>query len=153
YFVTLKKNLESCVNAQGEIELPPIYSKRLVKRFGPPRARGAELTQRDKDMARSCQARFEEIVLHNLIGLHERVPTENLVTAGGCALNGVCNARILRETPFRKSYIQCAASDDGTAVGAALYVWNAVLGKPRAGMIDHAYWGPEYFEYDMEKAL
>jgi carbamoyltransferase len=65
----------------------------------------------------------------------------------------VCNARILRETAFKKSYIQCAASDDGTAVGAALYVWNAVLNKPRAGMIDHALWGPEHSETEMEAAL
>jgi carbamoyltransferase len=68
-------------------------------------------------------------------------------------LNGVCNARILRDTPFRHSYIQCAASDDGTAVGAALYVWNAVLGQPRAGLIDHAYWGPDHPEREMEAAL
>jgi carbamoyltransferase len=78
---------------------------------------------------------------------------DKLVTAGGCALNGVCNARILRETPFQKSYIQCAASDDGTAVGAALYVWNTILGKPRAGSIDHANWGPEHSEQEMEVAL
>jgi carbamoyltransferase len=68
-------------------------------------------------------------------------------------LNGVCNARILRETPFRRSYIQCAASDDGTAIGAALYVWNAVLGKERMGSIEHAYWGPEYPEREMEQTL
>jgi len=81
------------------------------------------------------------------------VPVDKLVTAGGCALNGVCNARILRETPFKKSYIQCAASDDGTAIGAALYVWNAILNQPRAGLIDHASWGPEHPEAALEAAL
>ena len=99
------------------------------------------------------QAHFEDAVLACLTELHQCVPTENLVTAGGCALNGVCNARILRDTPFRRSYIQCAASDDGTAIGAALYVWNAILGRDRAGTIDHAYWGPEHPEHEMEKAL
>lgn len=153
YFTTLKENLEDCVNERGEIELPPLYSAKLVERLGPPRPHGGELTQREKDLARSCQARFEEIVLNCLQRLHARVPVENLVTAGGCALNGVCNARILRETPFRRSYIQCAASDDGTAVGAAWYVWNALLGKPRAGSIERAYWGPEYSEEEIEDAL
>ncbi len=153
YFVPLGRNLEECVDEKGEIVLPPLYSDALVKRLGPPRRRGAELTQREKDIAASCQAHFEEIVLHCLQDLHQRVPVENLVTAGGCALNGVCNARILRDTPFRRSYIQCAASDDGTAIGAALYVWNTVLGKPRAGLIDHAYWGPEYPEAEMGTAL
>ena len=64
--------------------------------------RGAALTQRENDIACSVQARFEEVVLACLAALHQRVPTDKLVTAGGCALNGVCNARILRETPFQE---------------------------------------------------
>jgi carbamoyltransferase len=153
YFRPLGKNLEECVDEKGEIVLPPLYSEELVKRLGKPRQRGVELSQRDKDIAASCQALFEEVVLRCLAALHQRVPVSNLVTAGGCALNGVCNARILRDTPFNKSYIQCAASDDGTAIGAALYVWNSVLDKPRAGAIEHGYWGPEHSVADMEAAL
>ncbi len=153
FFRPLGKNLEECVDATGEIVLPPLYLEELVRRLGTPRVRGEALTQRENDIACSVQARFEEIVLAGLRTLHQRVPTDKLVTAGGCALNGVCNSRILRETPFKKSYIQCAASDDGTAIGAALYVWNAILKQPRAGLIDHAYWGPEHSEADMETAL
>jgi carbamoyltransferase len=153
FFRPLGKNLEECVDATGEIVLPPLYSVELAKRLGAPRMRGESLTQRENDIACSVQARFEEIVLLSLRSLHQRVPTDKLVTAGGCALNGVCNSRILRETPFKKSCIQCAASDDGTAIGAALYVWNAILNQPRAGLIDHAAWGPEHSEADMETAL
>ncbi len=153
YFVPLGRNLEECMDARGEILLPPLYSPQLAQRLGEPRAPRAEITQRDKDIAASCQARFEETVLECLRALHRRVPGENLVTAGGCALNGVCNARILRDTPFRRGYIQCAASDDGTAIGAALYVWNAVLQRPRAGSVEHAYWGPEHPETTLEAAL
>jgi carbamoyltransferase len=153
YFRPLARNLEECVDQRGEIALPPLYSPEVEKRLGPPRRRTSEITQREKDIACSCQAHFEEIVLGCLRWLHRQVPTDNLVTAGGCALNGVCNARILRETAFKRSYIQCAASDDGTAVGAALYVWNSILNKPRAGTIDHALWGPEHSETEMEAAL
>ncbi len=153
YFRPLGKNLEECTDETGEIVLPPLYSAALAKRLGAPRVRGKEMSQRDKDIAASCQARFEEVVLECLAALHRRVPESNLVTAGGCALNGVCNARILRDTPFKRSYIQCAASDDGTAVGAALQVWNSVLGQPRAGKIDHGYWGPEHSVTAMEAAL
>ncbi|MGD1089580.1 MAG: carbamoyltransferase C-terminal domain-containing protein [Verrucomicrobiota bacterium] len=155
YFRPLGKNLEECVDDKGEIILPPLYTEELACKLGEPRKRGAEFSQRDKDIAASCQAHFEEVVLGCLAALerHLPVPVENLVTAGGCALNGVCNSRILRETPFRKSYIQCAASDDGTAIGAALYVWNAVLGKQRAVSMEHAYWGPEHPESEMEDAL
>ncbi|MEK7707309.1 MAG: carbamoyltransferase C-terminal domain-containing protein [Verrucomicrobiota bacterium] len=153
FFVPLGKNLEECVDERGEILLPPLYSPALKARLGLPRALGTEITQREKDIAASCQAHFEDVVLGCLKWLHAQAPAENLVTAGGCALNGVCNARILRETPFRRSYIQCAASDDGTAVGAALYVWNVVLGRQRAGSMEHAYWGAEYSEKEMETAL
>ena len=153
FFRPLGKNLEECVDEHGEIILPPLYSEELARRLGEPRKRGAEFLQRDKDIAASCQAHFEEIVLQCLAALHQRAPVNKLVTAGGCALNGVCNSRILRETPFRNSYIQCAASDDGTAIGAALYVWNSVLNQPRGGMIDHAYWGPEHPEKEMETVL
>jgi carbamoyltransferase len=154
FFRPLGKSLEECVDKNGEITLPPLYSKDLVRLLGEPRNRNAEITQRDKNIAASCQAHFEEIVLGCLGSLHEEVPgTTNLVTAGGCALNGVCNARILRETPYQNSYIQCAASDDGTAIGAALYVWNSILKKSRAGSIEHAYWGPEHPEQEMEEAL
>jgi carbamoyltransferase len=153
FFRSLGKNLEECVDETGEIVLPPLYTDALAERLGAPRARGAALTQRENDIACSVQARFEEVVLACLSVLHKQVPVDKLVTAGGCALNGVCNARILRETPFKKSYIQCAASDDGTSIGAALYVWNSILKKPRAGIIDHAYWGPEHSETEMEKAL
>ncbi len=136
-----------------EIVLEPLYTPRLAELFGAPRQCNAELTARDKDLACSCQQRFEEAVLQCLGWLHRQVGGDTLVTAGGCALNGVCNARILRDTPFTRTYIQCAASDDGTAIGAALYVWNAVLGKPRGEPIEHAYWGPEHPESRMEAAL
>jgi len=153
-FVPLQRNLEECTDERGQIKLPPLYGDGFITRLGPPRSTEApELTQRDKDLAASCQSHFEDAVLGSLNWLHTQVPVENLVTAGGCALNGVCNSRILRDTPFKRSYIQCAASDDGTAIGAALYIWNVVLNQPRAGLIDHAYWGPEHSEHSMEEAL
>ncbi len=147
------KSFEDCINAKGEIVLPAMFTKKLVKELGLPRARGAELTQRDKDVAASCQKHFEEVVLRCVRWLHTQSPSANIVTAGGCALNGVCNARILRDSPFRRSYIQCAASDDGTAIGAALYVWCALLGMPRPSPIERADWGPEYTEPQIESAL
>ena len=68
----------------------------------------------------------------------------NLCLAGGVALNAVANGRIRPETPFEELYVQPAAGDSGTAVGAAYYVWNQVLGQPRGFVMEHAYTGPEY---------
>ena len=153
YIRTTGGSFEECINEKGEIVLAKMFTPELVRKLGQPRQRGEELTQRDKDIAASCQRYFEEIVMGLLGKLHAQMPTDALVTAGGCALNGVCNARIRRETPFQKSYIQCAASDDGTAIGAALYVWNSVLKKPRSPVIDHASWGPSYSDAEIETAL
>jgi carbamoyltransferase len=69
---------------------------------------------------------------------------KNLCMAGGVALNCVANGRILREGPFEELWVQPAAGDAGGALGAALFVYNTVLGKPRATRMNHAFWGPEY---------
>ena len=67
-----------------------------------------------------------------------------LVMAGGVALNTKANYRILSETPFEEIYIQPAAGDDGGALGAALWAYHIVLGKPRNWVMPNAYWGQEY---------
>jgi carbamoyltransferase len=72
--------------------------------------------------------------------------------AGGCALNGVANARILRDTPFARTYLHAAASDDGTCLGAAYWVWHNTLGKAERFQMRHAFWGPEYSEQRLRKA-
>ena len=64
--------------------------------------------------------------------------------AGGVALNCTMNGKITRETPFERVYIQPAAYDAGTSLGAALYVRHHVLGQPRDVVMDHVYWGLEY---------
>src|SRR5206468_8045273 len=110
------------------------------------------LTQRERDIARSCQARFEEAAVHCLRKVHKWVPTDNLVMAGGCALNGVANARILRDSPFKTAYLQAASSDDGTCLGAAFWCYhNVVKGKNRFHM-RHAFWGPDYSDSQTRKA-
>ena len=83
--------------------------------------------------------------------LQELVPVSRLAMAGGCALNGVANARIHRETPFVDQYLQAAASDDGTCLGAAYYVWHQVLGNEERFQMKHAFWGPEYSEERIKK--
>ena len=72
--------------------------------------------------------------------------------AGGCSLNGVANARILRDTPFRQAYLQSAASDDGTCLGAAYHCWHSVLGRTERFHMRHAFWGPEYPDARLRQA-
>ena len=99
---------------------------------GPPRRPESPLTQREMDIAASIQAVTEEIMLRCARHVHQLTNCDNLVLAGGVALNCVGNGRILREGPFQNIWIQPAAGDAGGALGAALFVWHQLLGNPRA---------------------
>jgi carbamoyltransferase len=69
------------------------------------------------------------------------------------ALNSVANGRILREGPFDELFIQPAAGDGGGALGAALYAYRTVLGQPRGGVMEHAYWGADLAEAEVAAFL
>jgi carbamoyltransferase len=104
----------------------------------------ARLNQHYADVAASIQRVTEEVLLHMARALHRDTGQKNLCMAGGVGLNSVANGRILKETPFEQLYVQPAAGDGGGAVGAALYCWHHLLGKPRQFVMDHAYWGKEF---------
>ncbi|HEX9442664.1 MAG TPA: carbamoyltransferase N-terminal domain-containing protein, partial [Candidatus Binatia bacterium] len=105
------------------------------------------------DVAASIQAVTEEIIVKMARYVHQETGLKRLCMAGGVALNSVANGKILRETPFEEIYIQPAAGDGGGAVGAALYAYHAVLGKPRNFVMRHAYWGAENLPGDIESFL
>lgn len=152
YFGMHEGGESGALDTSGEVVMGKFYSDALRRRLGDPAKRG-EMTQREKDIARSTQVRFEEAAIHCLMRLHRLVPSEQLVMAGGCALNGVANARILRDTPFRLHYLQPAASDDGTCVGAAFWVWHNVVGSRQRFHMAHAFWGPEHSDEACRKAV
>ena len=120
------------------------FSDEIKTALGPPRVPGSEITQRDKDVAASAQLVLEEIVLGLLRTLHDRTGEENLCLAGGAAFNSVMNGRIIRESPFKRVYIQPVAGDAGCSLGAALQTHHGLLGRPRGPQMDHAYLGPSY---------
>jgi carbamoyltransferase len=90
--------------------------------FGPPRAPGSELTQREMDIAASLQSVLENAVNALALWLHKTTNAENLCLAGGVALNSVMNASLRDRGPFRRIWIQPAAGDAGTALGAAFWM-------------------------------
>jgi carbamoyltransferase len=95
------------------------------------------------DIAASIQAVTEEILVNMAREVQKEMGLKKLCMAGGVALNSVANGRILKETGFEELYIQPSAGDGGGSVGAALYVYHTVLGKPRKFVMEHAYWGQE----------
>jgi carbamoyltransferase len=127
---------------------------RFERLFGQPRRDPeAKLTQFHWDVAASIQKVTEEIVLRMVRDLHARTGQRNLCMAGGVALNCVANGRIVREGPFAELWVQPAAGDAGGALGAALFVHNAVLGKPRSFRMEHAFWGPAYADEAIRRYL
>ncbi len=98
---------------------------------GPPRRPESPLTPREMDLAASIQVVTEEILLRMARHAHALTGQKKLCLAGGVALNCVANGVILREGPFEDLWIQPAAGDAGGALGAALFVWHQLLGKPR----------------------
>jgi carbamoyltransferase len=99
---------------------------------GRPRDPESPLTRREMDLACSLQEVTGEIMLRQARHVHTETGEENLVLAGGVALNCVGNGRILREGPFRDIWIQPAAGDAGGALGSALCAWYGYYGKPRS---------------------
>ena len=103
----------------GGFEAPPVD----WSRFAPARAGGEEdWPPLYADLACSVQARLEELLVELATWLHDRTGDRVLTMAGGTALNCVANSRIWRETAFEEVWVQPAAGDAGTALGAALQV-------------------------------
>jgi len=139
--------------AGGPPTMGTVYSPKLERLLGPAREPDEEITARHQDVAASLQAAYEEGVFHVLSDLHARTRCERLCLAGGCAMNSVANGKIFGRTPFKEVYVQPSAGDNGTALGAACFVWHKVLGNPRDFEMRHAYWGPEFDEAAIRGAM
>ena len=125
------------------------FSDKFIQLFGQPRVHESDFftaktnpeldpknpkvkeNQYYADVAASIQRVTEETVLTMLRALHQETGADAVCMAGGVALNSKGNGRLLRESPFKRIFIQPAAGDAGGALGAALYVHHVLLGKKR----------------------
>ena len=137
----------------GAPELGCVFSKRLIDAFGEPRVPRSELLPRHADLAASAQAVLEENYFALLRHVFEQTGQKAVCLAGGVALNCVANGMVFEKTPFRDMYVQPAAHDAGTSIGAALYVQHQILGQPRSFEMRHVYYGPEHSDSEIRRAL
>lgn len=137
----------------GSPTMSPLYTRELESMLGPRRQISEPVTARHEALARSLQEVYEECAFHVLNGLWSRTKNHRLCLAGGCAMNSVANGKVRERTPFREVYIQPAAADSGTALGAAYHVWHQVLHQPRGFVMSHAYWGTEYPHVDITSTV
>jgi carbamoyltransferase len=139
------------IGSEGQYTISP---GRLEERFGPARLRGGPLEPRHFDIAHSLQVVLEESVLELARWLQRASACDDLCMAGGVALNCVMNARLRDRGPFRRIWVQPAAGDAGTALGAALWVDAKERGDgSRPYRMDHAYLGPSYGDDEIEAFL
>ena len=149
------------VDDEGLISLDTSYfgfhgadrvSPRFVSTFGPPRT-GNEFADHHKDVAAAFQMVLEERALEMCAVLRRKTKCRYLIIAGGVALNSVMNGRILEEAGFDDIYVMPAAGDNGTAIGAAMYVHNVVHSQPRTYVHEDPYVGTSYSNERIERLL
>lgn len=155
---------------RGQYRIDPIDLAKLV---GPARERGGPLTQDHFDLTASLQALLEHTTLQLAGWLRETTGERQLAMAGGVALNCVANARLRDAGIFDEVWVQPAAGDAGTALGAALWIDSRARAEggaqhpqlpqapqgqpvklaPRQWTMTHAYWGPDWSDEAIEAEL
>ena len=130
-------------------------NKKWTKLFGiPPRDPESHITQEYMDMALAIQQVTEDIVIKLAKTAKALTNSDNLVMAGGVALNSVANGKILNQGIFKEIWIQPASGDAGGALGAALLGWHLWKEQPRKlnshfDQMCGSYLGPEFDAKDI----
>ena len=137
----------------GEPALGAVFSEKMSREFGVARVPRSEIQQKDKDLAASVQLVLEENYFSLLNFVQKQTGMKAVCLAGGVALNCVANGMIFDRSDFQDVYVQPAAHDAGTSIGAALYVQHQELKLPRSFEMRHVYYGPEYSDREILSEL
>jgi carbamoyltransferase len=137
----------------GAPEIGCVYSPRMIDVFGAPRLPRTEILLQHADLAASVQKVLEDNYFALLRYVAVQTGQKAVCLAGGVALNCVANGMIFDQTPFQDVYVQPAAHDAGTSIGAALYVQHQDLKQLRNFQMRHVYYGPEYSDRNIQAAL
>jgi carbamoyltransferase len=130
-----------------------VFTPKLEHLLGPARRKDEPLTPKHEAIAASLQSVFETAAMHVLRHVYDVTKNPRLCLAGGCAMNSVANGKIREQTPFRDVFIQPAAGDNGTALGAAFHAWHGASPSSRDFVMEHGYWGPEFSDADIVDTL
>lgn len=119
--------------------------------FAPPGRGDGSIEPSHVDLAASVQARVEELLVEIAEWLHHVTGERQLAMAGGVALNCVANTHLWAHGPFDEIWVQPAAGDAGTALGAALQLASELGDRPVP--MTTAALGPEWEEAEVEQLL
>jgi carbamoyltransferase len=129
------------------------YSDKFIKVFGKARDPRGKFEDNHLNTAAAFQRVLEDKVLEMCQILHNQTKADYLVISGGVSLNSVMNGRIVRETPFKDVYVMPAAGDNGTAIGAAYYLYNGILKNSRNYVHDNPYVGTSYSNEEIKTII
>ena len=87
---------------------------------------------------------FEEICSHMLKYLHSVSNSKNLVLSGGSFMNSLFNGKAEKLSKFDNAWISSCPDDSGLSIGAALYLYNNILGNKKRYILKHNYFGHEF---------
>jgi carbamoyltransferase len=164
YAAALRGRIE--IGAEGQYRIRDLDLRAIA---GEPRPPGTPMEERHLDLAASLQDVLEDVVLELATWLRKASGEPLLAMAGGVALNCVMNARLRDSGLFDGVWVQPAAGDAGTALGAAL--WTDARERqglqsqealtpatvcsfaPRLWQMDHAYLGPSFADEEIEALL
>jgi len=137
----------------GEPTIGTVFRPKLESLLGTARRRDQPVDTRHEAIAASLQAVFEQAAFHVLRHVRTSTGLPAVCLAGGCAMNSVANGKIREATGFRDVFIQPAAGDNGTALGAAFYALQQTEGRGRGFVMEHGYWGPSFDDGAIAAAL
>lgn len=106
-----------------------------------------------ENVAAKAQKLLEQELKNFIVDWVRREKATNLAVAGGVFLNVKLNQKIVEEGVVENFHIFPGAGDSGLAVGAALYVYNELSGKPHIFKLEDVYWGPSYSNEEIESVL
>jgi carbamoyltransferase len=117
-----------------------------------PRNPDADITDEHRDIAAALQECLDKVMLHICTQFGAKTGLRRLALAGGVALNCTANGKLMKSGAFDEIYIQPAAADDGSALGAAL--WRASrLEEIQNVRCPVPFWGPTHSQQAIEESL
>lgn len=147
-------NLEYLKNVENKpmpSKQQSLYNEKFLSKLNKPRLHSEPINDYHYDIAKSAQEHLNEVILSLVEFLHKKTHSKNICVAGGVALNVVTNQK-LREFRFVDDiFLTSVSGDNGLSYGAAILV--AKENGFDIEKYDHAFWGPEYADDEIELVL
>ncbi|PIN86234.1 carbamoyl transferase [Candidatus Woesearchaeota archaeon CG10_big_fil_rev_8_21_14_0_10_44_13] len=124
----------------------------FTERFGIRRKEDEKIIKRHTNVAATCQTIYEQALIKLATFINDLTRIRYFSLAGGCALNCVANGALLEQDFVDDIFVQPAANDAGTALGAAI-LSSFGLGVKKKARMEHVYYGPQYSDEEIKRTL